>query len=306
MTLAETATALDVLTDVKAMSERLGVSVSSSEITRRKPGRRAMVRLVTSDGAMLAKHRVGHRPASAYKLMQRFRSAGFDSGDVLVAEPIAVFDDLNTWVQREIAGPPGDAALATDPCGVARLAAAAADRIHRSDVPARRVHTVDDELAILHARFDRLIEHRRDLAGGLSAVLAAAQLSADSVRNRPVAGAHRDYYHDQLIVTANGVAVIDFDLYCQADPALDLGNFVAHLHEHAVRVTDDSDAMASAMSAAIDHYCELAGESHRSAIAAWAHLSLARHISLSTEIPGRGHTTQTLIELCRSAPTIGP
>ncbi len=291
---------LAILVDRQEMSERLDVTVHSAQVARIKPGRRAVVRLETDDGAMLAKVRVGHRASSPFKLMQQFRAAGFDGRSrVMVAEPIASFDDIEAWVQREAPGQPGDVLVVVDPCRVARAAAEAAHRIHAAGVPTRRVHTVVDELAILATRFDALSTRRPELGASLAKVhRAVCRRAARDLRQRPTCGTHRDYYHDQILIAADRVTVIDFDLYCSADPALDIGNFIAHLHEHAVRVLGDPGSMATAMSTATNRYCDLAGESHREAIAAYAHLSLARHISLSQEVPGRAHTTDTLIELC--------
>jgi hypothetical protein len=291
---------LAVLTDAEAMSGRLGMSVTSCEITHIKPGRRAIVRLVTSDGVFLAKTRVGHRASTAFRLMQQFRAAGFDdSSSVAVAEPVAVFDDLATWIQREVLGLSGEAALTADAGSVALAAADAAHRIHHAGVPAKRVHTVEHELAILRTRFETLANRRPDLAASLHRVLRIVERRAEPfLRNRPVTGVHRDYYHDQLIVAGGRTTVIDFDLYCTADPALDIGNFVAHLREYALRVTGNPDALTNAADATIDRYCALAGEHHRTAIDLWANLSLARHIALSDEIAGRGCTTASLIELC--------
>jgi aminoglycoside phosphotransferase (APT) family kinase protein len=249
---------------------------------------------------LLAKTRVGHRASSAFKLMERFRAAGFDDGSsVSVPEPVAVFEDLETWIQREVPGRPGEAVLAADPAGLARAAAEAAYRIHQVDVPAKRLHAVHDEITILRTRFDALATRRPDLASSVHRVLRIVERRADlTLRNRPATGVHRDYYHDQLVVDGCRTTVVDFDLYCSSDPALDIGNFVAHVQEFALRVKGDIGALQYAVDAAIDRYCDLAGAQHRASIDAWAHLSIARHIALSDEIPDRAHTTISLIELC--------
>jgi Phosphotransferase enzyme family len=282
------------------MSARLGVAVTSCEITRLKPGRRAMVRLVTDNGVLLAKTRVGHRASSAFNLMTLFRAAGFDDASpVSVPEPVAVFEDLSTWIQREVPGRSGVAALVVDPGRLALAASDAAYRIHQADVPAKRVHTADDEKAILRTRFDALATRRPDLALSLHRILRIVERRVElSLRHRPVTGVHRDYYHDQLLVDGGHTTVVDFDLYCASDPALDIGNFVAHIQEHALRVNGDVNALRNEVDDAIDRYCDLAGAHHRAAIEAWAHLSIVRHIALSDEIADRAHTTISLIELC--------
>jgi thiamine kinase-like enzyme len=43
------------------------------------------------------------------------------------------------------------------------------------------------------------------------------------------APSHRDFYDKQVLLANGRATLIDFDTYCMADPALDLGNFLAHL-----------------------------------------------------------------------------
>lgn len=61
----------------------------------------------------------------------------------------------------------------------------------------------------------------RDLATRL-----AARLEERSPVGRPV---HGDFYAKQVLVSPDAVAFLDFDEARRGDPALDLGNFVAHL-----------------------------------------------------------------------------
>ena len=41
--------------------------------------------------------------------------------------------------------------------------------------------------------------------------------------------AHGDFYDKQLILSSGGMVMIDWDLACAGDPAMDAGNFLAHL-----------------------------------------------------------------------------
>ena len=291
---------VEVLVDRDVMADRLGMAVHAALVVRIKPGRRAVIRLVTDEGALFAKVRVGHRASRPFDLMRQFQAAGFGEGSpVAVATPFALFEDIEVWVQREAQGQPGHVVLDLDPCRLAYAAAEAAHRVHIAGVATWRHHSVSDELSILANRFTSLAARRPELGASLDRVLRAAERRAHrDLLRRPTCGVHRDYYHDQLLLAPDQVTVIDFDLYCSADPALDVGNFIAHLREHASRVHGDPPSMEPAVSIMADRYCDLAGHGHRAAIAAYAHLSLARHISLSTELADRHHTTGTLIDLC--------
>ena len=62
----------------------------------------------------------------------------------------------------------------------------------------------------------------RRVTSGLCATLA--DLPADTLRP-----GHGSYKASQLLVRDDGVYVVDFDQFCLADPALDVGYFLAYL-----------------------------------------------------------------------------
>src|SRR5437773_3836244 len=59
--------------------------------------------------------------------------------------------------------------------------------------------------------------------------------------------------HDALPIW---VWLLDFDLYCQGDPALDIGNFVGHLTEQSLR-TLESEEHTSELQSHHDLVCRL-------------------------------------------------
>ena len=46
---------------------------------------------------------------------------------------------------------------------------------------------------------------------------------------------HRDFYHDQVIADGDVCRLVDLDLVAVGDPALDIGNFLAHLIDECWR-----------------------------------------------------------------------
>lgn len=298
---------LVVALDPASMSIRLGRQVTTVEVLRHKPARRCVVRYDTADGPLIGKLRAGHRAASPYRLMERFRSAGFDDSaadGITVAAPVAAFDDLEMWVQRCAPGVPADRLLdqAHTATLVATSAARAAFKIHAADVATRRHHYITDELRILEAALGQAAARRPALAERIDALLGRCRrraADADDLLDRGgPRGVHRDFYADQLVLDGDRVTVIDFDLYCAADPALDHGNFIAHLTEHALRVHRDPLALAAAEQACLETAIGLEGEQHRKAIEVYAELTLARHVALSTTVAGRSHTTPDLLAWC--------
>ncbi|HUS13451.1 MAG TPA: hypothetical protein VM536_00340, partial [Chloroflexia bacterium] len=92
--------------------------------------------------------------------------------------------------------------------------------------------------------------------------------------------------------------LLDLDLYCQGDPGLDVGNFLAHLAEQSLRTLGDSTALADREARLGDAFLALAGERVRPALQTYRTLTLVRHIALSTQLPGRQAFTGALLDLC--------
>lgn len=303
---------LATVTSPLAMSEWLGTRVRTAELIRVKAGRRCLVRYATDDGDLLGKVRVGHRPAKSYELSAALRTAGLAPGSphgVEVAEPVAVIEPLSMWVQRVAPGRPADAVLldgAAAPGSVGRRAAEAAAALHAAGVPPRRTHDARAELAVLERRLDSAAGLRPDLAPSLDRLRDRARGLSGGLKGRPTTGIHRDYYADQLILDGDRVTVIDLDLYCAGDPALDPGNFVAHLIELGVREHGDADHWAADAVACRERFLESEGAHHAAALRIYTELSLARLVALSVELPGRAHTTEALLDRCGITPAGTP
>src|SRR5262249_47325610 len=111
-------------------------------------------------------------------------------------------------------------------------------------------------------------------------------------------GIHRDFYPDQVLVDGSHLYLVDFDLYCAGDPGLDIGNFVGHLIEQALRTLGDPGALADRQEALVEQFLQLEGAHARAAVRAYATLTLVRHIYLSTQFPQRHPFTGALLDLC--------
>ena len=115
---------------------------------------------------------------------------------------------------------------------------------------------------------------------------------------RSADGIHRDFYADQVLVDGARLYLLDFDLFCLGDPALDAGNFIAHLTEYALRVLGDAGALACHERAFEDTFCQSHGEHARSAVRGYATLTLARHVWISHNITRRRPWTEAILALC--------
>lgn len=95
------------------------------------------------------------------------------------------------------------------------------------ELPAR--HGVDEETAILELWSGLASGVRTDLGAALSHSVAEARAALDTCRDFEPALLHRDFYEKQILMKGPQAVLIDFDTLCLGDPALDLGNFIAHL-----------------------------------------------------------------------------
>ena len=126
---------------------------------------------------------------------------------------------------------------------------------------------------------------------------ASVTAAAAGVAPPPPCGIHRDFYGDQVLVDDDRLWVLDFDLYCWGDPALDIGNFLGHMTEQALREHGDPAALGAAEAALEEAFLAGADARTRGALAAYTTLTLVRHVYLSAVLPGRGAITERVLEL---------
>lgn len=280
-------------------------------VTRYKSKRRCMieydVEIERSDAPLEAVTLIGKVRArrfgkSGYRLLKAFWDAGFgsDSQDgVSVPEPIGTVSKFRMWLQRKILGQvvtdlltaPGGAVL------VQRIADAA-HKLHRTRVPAERRHTMADELCILHECLPTVVQTGPRWAGRIERLLDACDRLGTATPEPMLRGIHRDFYADQVIVDGPRLYLTDFDLYCEGDPGLDIGNFLGHITEQSLRTMGDPEALVDVERVMEERFVELSGEATRAAVRAYATLTLVRHIYLSTQFPERRPFTGSLLELC--------
>lgn len=287
------------------------VSVRSITVTRHKPGRRCVieydVRIRLPDGSrtkatLIGKIRARRFGKEAYRLLDAIWSSGFatEAPDrVSVPEPIGVIPRLQMWLQRKVRGAVATALL-PQAGGVllARRVAEAIHKLHSASVPSDRTHSMANELHILHERLPVVAQRRPGCAKRIQRILRACDQLAVTVPEPKPCGIHRDFYPAQVIVRRGHLHLIDFDLYCVGDPALDAGNFIGHITEQSLRELGHPAALRDREEALEERFVELAGKGMRLAVRAYGTLTLVRHIYLSTEFSERHPFTDSLIQLC--------
>jgi hypothetical protein len=295
---------------LSAVLDSPGASLLAVRVVRHKPGRRCLVEYDVEwqragrprePMTILGKSRARGSAESSDRLLRDLWARGFaaDSEDgISVAEPLGVLGEYHMSLQRKVPGVPATLALEAQGPPLARRIAEAICKLHHTGIAPARSHTIDDELAILRERLERLAAESPEWRPRLERILRECGRLARGLTTRSARGIHRDFYPAQVIVDGARLCLIDFDLYCEGDPALDAGNFVGHLVEEALRHCGQADARRDCEVAFEERFHELSPDVPRRSVRAYATLTLARHIELSTRFPERRPFTESLIELC--------
>lgn len=331
--------------------------VTAATLVRHKLGRRALVKYHVETAAgpltLLGKIRAKGTDRTSYQVQQALWQTGWDadSGDgISIPEPLGLVPDWHMALQRQVPGVSATQLLATDQgMALVERIAALAHKLHRTPVPTPKTHTLADELSILHDRLPLVAEQYPQWAARIEDILTACEMAAapfldpgakaagpkanvhsgDSPSLHhptppvPPTGIHRDFYADQVLVDGDRLWLVDLDLYCQGSPAVDIGNFIAHITEQSLRELGSAAAMGDRAALLQQTYGALFCSQHFPAHLAQAQpleatnwcfaahhlnweielytvLTLVRHIHISTRIASRQPYTEKLLVLCET------
>ena len=303
--------ALDLQRVAAPIARALGdatLRIKSARIVHHKPARRALVEYAVQDSrgssfAVLGKLRARGLDHAALRVQQALHESGFGASardGVSVPETLGALPDLFLWLQRKapgvalskLLGHSGDAALCS-------RVGYALHKLHATAVETPRRFGAANEVAALADRFLPLVARAHPaLDARMDRLAETCCRLASQIPAEPACGIHRDFHLDQVLVDGERLWLLDFDLYCEGHPALDAGNFSAHLTELALRRTGDPGALAHCAVAFEERFLALSGEALRPALEAYTSLALVRHVALSTQYPERRATTGALLALC--------
>lgn len=305
---------------VNNLPRRAGItgqlSLQAIRVPRYKPGRRCVVEYdldVQGSGAgsktitVVGKVHARRLKRPVFQLLESLWSAGFAAGSqdgIAIPEPMGVIPEFHMYLQRKVPGVPATRLLVSpDGAVLASRIGEAVHKIHRAGIPADRRHTIANELNILSERLLIVAQEKPQWQERLERLLDACYWVASTIAAVAPTGIHRDFYADQIIVDGSHLYLLDFDLYCEGDPALDIGNFLGHIKEYSLRTFGNADALADREAALEERFVELAAGSRqpaaiRTAAQTYTTLTLARHVYLSTQFPKRRRFTKMLLELC--------
>jgi len=248
-----------------ALGQALGGTVVTcrTEVLRYRPARRATFDVrahVRHGGATVPRHliaKVYSNPAKAAAVYDEslllaplLAGAGStgragDDGpgpDLLVASPVAFLPEVPMILQSPVGGVDLESLLTRSPsgrpdrrapAGVAAAAGALA-ALHRLAPVSHRVRSAGKELD----RFERRATRIAAVAPAVGARLLAVRDALADARERLPAGpeglVHGDCKPSQFLVADSTIALLDFDHCGLADPASDVGAFLAALRKSSV------------------------------------------------------------------------
>ncbi|QMS88354.1 phosphotransferase [Nostoc edaphicum CCNP1411] len=276
-------------------------------VIRHKLGRRCLIEyeLIHDDGqiiTLIGKVRAKGTDFHSYELQKSLWSAGFgdDSPDgISVPEPVGVIPEWQMWLQRKVEGVIATQFLSqTDSILPAKLIAEAAHKLHQANIAPRRSHTMSDELRILHERIPLVTQQYPQWESRLERILEASNHLGKNTPEIKHCGIHRDFYPDQVIINNSRLYLIDLDLYCEGNPALDIGNFIGHIQEYSLRTFGNSQVLQEYENVLTERFIQLTSDEFLTAIQSYTALTLVRHIYISTQFAERRPFTEALLNLC--------
>ena len=241
------------------------------KIMRYKPGSRCTIlyHLAYSPAAdrgwpdiVVAKTYHGDKGRIAYEGMRALWDSALARNDaVTIAEPLAFIPKMNVLVQGPIreeqtlqdlirsalrAGTP-EARAELDT--FIRMAAVGLVELHRSAVRIGERRVWDDEFTEVREDADRLVAAAPQLEGAATALLERLYALAGEHPADPPVPTHGTFRPAQVLLNKGRIGFIDFDGFCQAEPALDLALFLGKIRDIGLNAseTDDDDTESVVM-----------------------------------------------------------
>jgi hypothetical protein len=203
---------------------------------------------------VVAKTYKGDKGQNAYDGMRAlWESALATSSNVTIAEPLAFVPELNVLVQGPIreeqtlkemirsALRSGTAEALEELNHYMRMSAIGLAEMHRCDVGIGELRTWDDELAEVREVDGELAAVIPELRGAAEPLLARLMAIAADNPADPTVPTHGTFRPAQVLIHKGRIGFIDFDGFCQAEPALDLALFLGKIRDIGLSAGKDDD-----------------------------------------------------------------
>jgi aminoglycoside phosphotransferase (APT) family kinase protein len=251
----------------------------SATVLKHKPGERCIIRYglgyaglaeppnaCTIIGKLYRKWLQAHH---MYHWTRTLKNELFPHGGTLcIPEPLFLIPELALVLEEHVEGPDLRDAIRAGTCADAMsLAAQWLARLHTaSPLPELQTKPLADELQNVHGWCDQIAScseiARNDVLRLRSAQKALDTIASQMGRCTPVP-IHRVFDYTNVLWDGRRIWVLDFDQLGLGDPALDVGNFLAHLESYAYHTTGLAHSFAEAGAHFLRCYLERSGETIR-------------------------------------------
>jgi hypothetical protein len=261
----------------------LQIAASAPKIMRYSPGSRCTILYRLEYPAefadrdwpaiVVAKTYKGGKGKHAYAGMRALWESEFAHGGVTLAEPLAFLPDLNVLVQGPIledqtlqelitaALRAGTAEALEQLYATLRQTAEGLAGLHCSEVRFGAVRTWEDELAEVRSVVDNLTSAIPWIAAAAAPLLERLEALAALQTADPIMTVHGTFRPGQVLLHNGDIGFIDFESFCQAEPALDLSLFLRRTKDIALSVLNDdagtNQAGRAALLAQAEAICEV-------------------------------------------------
>lgn len=126
--------------------------------------------------------------------------------------------------------------------------------LHSSDIKLGRQTTLEIQVAKLQESADVISQVYPELGAQINSWIQQTVDFAKAYPAMPLCFSHGDFTYTQLIFDGKEGGLVDFDTMCQAEPAQDLGHYLAY---QRLNIIKDQDPNAPFAPEAIEHLCAL-------------------------------------------------
>ena len=225
------------------------VKVESIKLLGYRPERRAVLGMQVrqEDRYDYFVVRMGNKQklAAHFAALRELELAGFHAGaedQITVPHPTAPPEKGLLWLE----GVPDPALHELKPGPVFAQGCASVGRalkkLHHTHLANLPSHTIDDELALLGRVASQTGAIYPQVAPRLESVRRWVEENTPASDSVSTGTVHRDFYDKQILIGTPRITLLDVDTMAIGDPALDLGNFLAHLRLRACQSPDRAKA----------------------------------------------------------------
>lgn len=245
------------------------IHASNPKVVRYKPGSRCTVLYQLEypqdrstdrqwPELVVAKVYRGDKGRNAFDSMRALWNSPLQSsGTVQIAEPLAYNEQERVMIQgpireeRTLKSFMKSAFQAGTPEAIKELnqfmqkTAAGLAELHQSNVPLGEVWDWEDEFSEVRERIERLSTSYPELAQAADPLLDRIRQLADACPPDPLVPSHGSFRPAQVLLYKQQIGFIDFDSFCQSEPANDLALFLSAVMSIGLTTSDFDDVRDS-------------------------------------------------------------